>query len=319
MSDLARQGMNSGRFAQDRCGTCSVKRSSRRKLMASGAVAAVIALALLWPSIPWPATNASLGPVLQQAQQRGILKVALRSYSRPSPPDQQLPPEPDSFDLALAQWLGQQLQIEVEAVSAKEADVVLSGITTDSASTSEQRTPSGYTDETLQLVALKKQLSQWKSFAPAGVQRLFPSFLKSATARPTQRPTQRPSVCAGTGVVSAAALQNRGFEPQIAPSAIHAVSDFLAGKCDLLAESPATLDRLLTQDGWRFYERLGGSFSTQAKAHITLRTPDPQSQQWLQKTLRQWRSSGQQQRALDSRVSTIALEASLLQDGAICH
>ena len=292
------------------CDTSDGKRSGTSKLLVSGAVAAAMALALLWPSIPLSATNAAPGPVLQQAQQRGVLKVALRSYSRPSLPGEPLPPEPDSFDWTLAQWLGQQLQIKVEAVPANEADVVLSGITEEQL-TVDQQTPSGYADEALQLVALKKQLPQWQGFAPGGWHLLLPAFLKSDATPPT--------VCAGTGVVSAAALQRRGLQPQIAPSAIHAVSDFLAGKCDLLAESPATLDRLLTQDSWRFYARLGGHFSTQGKAHITLRAPDSQSQQWLQQTLRQWRSSGQQQRALASRVSTIALEASLLEDGAICH
>lgn len=303
--------MSSSSLSQESCDTCNVKSSRSGKLIASGAVAAAIALALLWPSMPLSATNAAPGPALQQAQQRGVLKIALRHYSRPSPPGEPLPPEPDSFDLMLAQWLGQQLQIKVEAVPANEADVVLSGITTDPVPTSQQQTPSGYADETLQLVALKKQLPQWQSLAPGGWQLLLPSFLKSEATQPT--------VCAGTGVVSAATLQNRGLQPKIAPSAIHAVSDFLAGKCDLLVESPATLDRLLTQYSWRFYERLGGRFSTQGKAHITLRIPDAQSQQWLQQTLRQWRSSGQQQRALDSRISTIALEASLLEDGAICH
>ena len=294
----------------DNSDTSDGKRSSTSKLLVSGAVAAVMALALLWPSIPLSATNAAPGPVLQQAQQRGVLKVALRSYSRPSLPGDPLPPEPDSFDWTLAQWLGQQLQIKVEAVPANEADVVLSGITEEQL-TANQQTPSGYADEALQLVALKKQLPQWQGFAPGGWHLLLPAFLKSDATPPT--------VCAGTGVVSAAALQSRGLQPQIAPSAIHAVSDFLAGKCDLLAESPATLDRLLTQDSWRFYARLGGHFSTQGKAHIALRAPDSQSQQWLQQTLRQWRSNGQQQRALASRVSTIALEASLLEDGAICH
>ena len=310
MSDLARQGMSSSNLSQELCDTCEVKSNGCAKLIANSTVAAVLALALLWPSMPLSATNAVPGPVLQQAQQRGVLKVALRSYSRPALPGEPLPPEPDSFDLTLAQWLGQQLQIKVEAAPAHEADVVLSGITADPLA-ADQQTPGGYADEALQLVALKKRLAHWQSFAPGGLQLLLPSFFKSNTAQPT--------VCAGTGVVSAAALQNRGLQPQIAPSAIHAVSDFLAGKCDLLAESPATLDRLLAQDGWRFYERLGGHFSTQGKAHITLRAPDAQSRQWLQQTLRQWRSSGQQQRALDNRVSTIALEASLLEDGAICH
>ena len=55
------------------------------------------------------------------------------------------------------------------------------------------------------------------------------------------------------------------------------------------------------------------------QAHIRLAKADAQSTRWLQNAVQQWQRSGLQQRAQDNRVSTIALEASLLEDGAICH
>lgn len=79
------------------------------------------------------------------------------------------------------------------------------------------------------------------------------------------------------------------------------------------------MDRLLSQSSWRFYARLGSSFVADEAAGIQLRADDAQSSQWLQQALQQWHASGLQQQALNNRVSTIALEASLLEDGAICH
>ena len=55
------------------------------------------------------------------------------------------------------------------------------------------------------------------------------------------------------------------------------------------------------------------------QAHVRLTKADAQSTRWLQHAIQQWQRSGLQQRAQDNRVSTIALEASLLEDGAICH
>ncbi|MEG0445629.1 MAG: hypothetical protein RR855_13050 [Comamonas sp.] len=274
-------------------------------LSCTAAVTAV-ALACFWPSLP-AHSSASPGPILAQAQQQGVLKLALRSYSRPSLPHDPLPPEPDVLDQALAQWLGRQLGVRVQLTSVQQADIALQGMRFENAT---PQTANSYAEPGLQLVSLKQQAARWRSFAP-GYWQLFEPAARKTTAGP--------SVCMGQGLASAQSLLARGLQPQIAPSSIHAISDFLAGRCDLLADTPAVITRLLTQPSWRFYARLGQHFAPDAQADITLRSKDEQSAQWLQQSLRQWRASGQQQQAFNNRVSTIALEASLLEDGAICH
>lgn len=264
---------------------------------------------------------AAPGPVLEQARQAGVLKIAMRSYPRPSPPGEPLPPEPDAYDQALAEWLALQLGARVQVAPVQEADIVLQGVSSSPWPDADTQTRSGYADERLQLVALKRQAKRWQAYAPAGWQALLPpQHLPGLLPAIFQKkPRDAPTVCVGTGVASAASLEAWGLQPQIAPSSVHAVSDFLAGKCHLLVDAPAVVERLLAQESWRFYTRLGGSFVPDGKARVQLRSPDARSARWLQQSLQQWQQSGGQQRALDSRVSTIALEVSLLEDGAICH
>ena len=269
-------------------------------------IAAAVALALFWPSLP-AYSSASPGPILAQAQQQGVLKLALRSYSRPSLPSDPLPPEPDVLDQALAQWLGRQLGVRIQLTSVQQADIALQGIRLENVA---PQTVNGYAEPGLQLVSLKQQAARWHRYAPGYWQLLKPK---------TYQATAGPSVCLGEGLASAQSLQARGLRAQIAPSSIHAISDFLAGRCDLLADTPAVIARLLAQDSWRFYARLGQRFDSDDQAGVTLRSKDEQSAQWLQQSLQQWQASGEQQQAFNNRVSTIALEASLLEDGAICH
>ena len=269
-------------------------------------IAATVALALFWPSLP-AYSSASPGPILAQAQQQGVLKLALRSYSRPSLPSDPLPPEPDVLDQALAQWLGRQLGVRIQLTSVQQADIALQGIRLENVA---PQTVNSYAEPGLQLVSLKQQAARWNHYAPGYRQRLKPK---------TYQATAGPSVCLGEGLASAQSLQARGLQPQIAASSIHAISDFLAGRCDLLADTPAVIARLLAQDSWRFYARLGQRFDSDDQAGVTLRSKDEQSAQWLQQSLQQWQASGEQQQAFNNRVSTIALEASLLEDGAICH
>lgn len=283
-------------------------------LWASGALgllAAAAGLVFLWPSLPAHSSIAVPGPVLLQAQQAGVLKVAMRSYSRPSLPGEPLSVEPDRYDEALAVWLGQLLNIPVQIAPANQADLVLEGI----ASQDQQPSAVSYLPENLQLLALKQQAHQWSSFAPERW-RSWRAALWPSSNHPNR---QQPTVCIGTGQASLNALQAQGLQPMTAASSVHAISDFLAGKCHLLAESPEVITRLLQQDSWRFYARLGNSFHLQKPALIRLSQSDAQSAQWLQRAVQQWQRSGLQQRAQDNRVSTIALEAALLEDGAICH
>lgn len=275
-------------------------------------LAAAVALAILWPSLPAHSSVAGPGPVLLQAKQAGVLKVALRSYARPSLPGDPLPAEPDTYDQALADWLGQLLQVRVQLATAPSADLVLEGVANDSPQPLLERQTSGsYMPERLQLLALKQQAPQWSSFAPGHWKSWLPHIPSQTSSQPT--------VCFAAGLTSQKALQSQGLQPRPAPSSIHAISDFLAGKCNLLAESPEVVTRLLQQGNWRFYTPLGNSFRPKNQASIELRTADAQSAKWLQQAVQQWQRNGRQQRAQANRVSTIALEVSLLEDGAICH
>ncbi|KGG85797.1 hypothetical protein P245_21290 [Comamonas thiooxydans] len=287
--------------------------SWRRLAIAGTALAAAAAGAgVLWPALPQLGDIEAAGPVLQQARRNGVLHVALRSYARPALPGEALPPEPDAYDLALADWLGRQLGTSVKITPASDADLVLEGVAPrDGRSPADRQTGGSYMPQSLQLLVLKQQASLWSRHAPGHWSSWLPHVAQKAAPKPT--------ACVATGQASASTLQAQGLQPLFASSSIHAVSDFLAGKCHVLAESPEVITRLLQQDNWRFYTRLGNRFRTTDQAHIRLAKADAQSTRWLQHAVQQWQRSGLQQRAQDNRVSMIALEASLLEDGAICH
>lgn len=291
----------------------SATQSWRRLAIAGTALAAAAAGAgVLWPALPQLGGTEAAGPVLLQAQRNGVLHVALRSYARPALPGEALPPEPDVYDQALADWLGRQLGTSIKIPPASDADLVLEGMAPqDDPAAADRQTGGSYMPQSLQLLVLKQQASLWSRHAPGHWSSWLPHVARKAAPRPT--------ACVATGQASASTLQAQGLEPLFAPSSIHAVSDFLAGKCHVLAESPEVITRLLQQDNWRFYERLGNRFRSTDQAHIRLTKADAQSTRWLQHAVQQWQRSGLQQRAQDNRVSTIALEASLLEDGAICH
>ena len=291
----------------------SAAQSWRRLVLAGTALAAAAAGAgVLWPALPDLGGTQAAGPVLQQAQRHGVLHVALRSYARPSLPGEPLPPEPDVYDQALADWLGRQLGTSVKITPASDADLVLEGVALqDGPVAADRQTGGSYMPQSLQLLVLKQQASLWSRHAPGHWSSWLPHV--------GQKVAPRPTACVATGQASASTLQAQRPQPLFAPSSIHAVSDFLAGKCHVLAESPEVIARLLQQDNWRFYTRLGNRFRTTDQAHVRLTKADAQSTRWLQHAIQQWQRSGLQQRAQDNRVSTIALEASLLEDGAICH
>ena len=287
--------------------------SWRRLAIVGTALAAAAAGAgVLWPALPQRGDIETAGPVLQQARRNGVLHVALRSYARPALPGEALSPEPDVYDQALADWLGRQLGTSVKISPASDADLVLEGVAPrDGPAAADRQTGGSYMPQSLQLLVLKQQASLWSRHAPGHWSSWLPHVAQKAAPRPT--------ACVATGQASANTLQTQGLQPLFAPSSIHAVSDFLAGKCHVLAESPEVITRLLQQDNWRFYTRLGNRFRSTDQAHIRLAKADAQSTRWLQHAVQQWQRSGLQQRAQDNRVSTIALEASLLEDGAICH
>lgn len=277
-------------------------------------VAAGLLLPLLWwlligqQPVPALQTAAPSSPWQEQVLQQGVLKVAVRSYPRPSLPDAPLPPEPDVLDLAYAQWLADQLQVPLQLQAPEAADLQLqehAALATGPAALH------GYGDTQLQLVVLRQQLPRWHPWAPSVWHNWLPRFLTAFIPAPAA--DAAPRVCMGTGVAPAAALQARGWQPVVARSSIHAISEFLSGQCDALAESPALIARLLAQPSWRFYAPLGHPWSAQTAAA-------PQTEDaWLQAMQRRWRGSHAWHQTLQHRTSTLLLEAAMLEDSAICH
>ena len=103
-----------------------------RAIQRHGWLAALVALcAAAWMAMArWPGDAALLmaafapatlsppapGPLLVQARERGVLRVGVREYPRPSPPGDPLPPEPDSYDAGLARHIAEQLGVTVQLV-----------------------------------------------------------------------------------------------------------------------------------------------------------------------------------------------------------
>lgn len=264
-----------------------------------------------------PMDSASESAALERAAQRGALWVATRTYPRPSAPDQPLEPEPDVFDAAFAQWLGKRLQLPVEYQDAEHADLQLQGFEFTNAGRPAAR---AYGSAQLQLVGRRQELANWAVWArhhlPTWWQRF--SWLHAASTAAPQHPS--PVVCVGAGVAPRHLWSTLNARPHITLSSIHAISDFLAGQCDLLAEEPGVVQRLLQQTSWRFYGPLGKPWNLHtAAASEPSATPAKALPPWLHHATQQWLRSSEYTQALQHRASTIVMEAALLEDGAICH
>lgn len=135
----------------------SAAQSWRRLAIAGTALAAAAAGAgVLWPALPQLGDIETAGPVLQQARRNGVLHVALRSYARPALPGEALPPEPDVYDQALADWLGRQLGTSVKFTPASDADLVLEGVAPqDGPAAADRQTGGSYIPQSLQLLVLR--------------------------------------------------------------------------------------------------------------------------------------------------------------------
>ncbi|HEY9208895.1 MAG TPA: hypothetical protein VIP31_07655, partial [Acidovorax sp.] len=95
--------------------------------------------------VPTASSLPAPGPLLLQARERGVLRVGVREYPRPSPPGDPQPAEPDNYDAGLARHIAQQLGVAVQlvglapeqvaaATAAGQVDLVLAGSPTASAS-----------------------------------------------------------------------------------------------------------------------------------------------------------------------------------------
>ena len=256
---------------------------------------------------PTPAS----GPLLLQARERGVLRVGVREYPRPSLPSDPLPPEPDSYDASLARHIAGQLGVKVQLVglapaqvaaakAARQVDLVLAGSPDDPAfSDASERGRVPYVRGPGRIVALRK--------GPL-----------ARMARLNDLNGQ--AVCVAQGSPYAEPLRERlGARPVHYRSAVHAVSAFMAGECAALAEDEGLLQRLLAQTEWRFYRLLDEALAPAPSAQVQLAQADPASAKYLDALLQQWRARGLEAQARLQRTSAVMLEVALLQDGAICH
>lgn len=257
--------------------------------LATGLAAAAMAVASLSPAPP--VAGDGVGPVFESARARGVLRVGVRSYPRPSPPGHPLPPEPDTFEADLASVLGERLGLRVELV----------GLAPDVRETALR-------DGRVDLLV-------------AGASAEVPGRAAVMRGGPVSRweDLRGRIACVADGSPYAEVLSDRfGVSRRAYPSAVHAAYGFMAGECAALVEDGAVIDRLLGQEAWRFYTALDGTLPAGA-APLPLAAADAPSSRFIETTRRWWRTSGGEAEARLRRTGAINFEVALLQDGNICH
>lgn len=276
-------------------------------------VAAVASLLLVcgaaWAALspPRPLSELPRGPVLERAMQRGKLIVGVRSYPRPAPPGAPTPAEPDSLDAAVAGKIAGALGVDVELVGLATSerqqalrdgrvDLLLAGAPEESDAHGIGFVPASYGAGSGMLVALRHGKTQ----DPAALRGL--------------------PVCVGEGSGYAGTLAKRyGAVPHSYPSAVHAVSAFMAGECAALAEDSEVLGRLLRNDEWRFYKTLARGLPPATDAAVRIADGDDASRGWLAVALRRWAADGSLAQAHAARAGNLQFEVTLLKDGLVCH
>ncbi|MDM0047691.1 transporter substrate-binding domain-containing protein [Variovorax sp. J22R115] len=274
--------------------------------LAVAALVAAAAGAAAWRS-ETPLSALPHGPVLDRAVARGVLRVGVRSYPRPAPPEAPTPPEPDSFDATLAARLAASLGVRLELVGLAseaqtaalrqgEVDVLFAGVPESGAPEGVAIAPGNYSPGRGMVVALRKGRIQ------------DTTALRGAT------------VCAGEGSSYARTVSSRyGAVPKRYPSGVHAVSAFMAGECAALVEDAEVLDRLLQDGQWRFYRPLVSALDAADGAGVRLPEGDAASRDYLSAALRRWESDGTLDRARIARGGNLRLEIAQLRDGLVCH
>jgi len=250
-----------------------------------------------WDAIPY-------GPTLADVHRRGELVVGVRAYPRPAPMGRPAPPEPDAFDVAMAQFLADRLLVRLRVVNLRPdgsgnvpqplgVDLVLAG---SAAGAGVRTVASAYT---------------------GGLGRLV--VLRASTVRKLDDLDGR-RVCVASGNAYARSLKRLGAVPRIYESAIRAVSAFMAGECDALAEDEVLVDRMFGLPEWRFYRTLDGVVAPDnGGGQAVLRTDDQASARWLDLAVRLWKTNGALAAARERRAADVGYEAALLLSGFVCH
>lgn len=273
---------------------------------------------IAWSTFDPPLDRLPRGPVLERAVQRGTLIVGVRSYARPSPPEAPTPPEPDRFDAALAARLAATLGVKVALVGLAQneqrraldegrIDVLLAGVpAVEGAKAGAASDGIAFATGSVDpadglLVALRK-----------GPLQDLPAREASAL--------RGVSVCVGEGSVFASTVEQRyGARARSYPSSVHAVSAFMAGECAALAEDTQVLQRLMTDEAWRFYKPIAMALQPGADAAIGLAEGDAVSRDYLAAAVRRWHADGTLTQLRTTRAGNLQFEISQLGDGLICH
>lgn len=247
-------------------------------------------------------TTLPRGPLLEAVRARGELVVGVRQYARPAPPSRPTPPEPDAFDVSLARYLAERLQVrlrvvglpaDARGVSVPGVDLVVAG----AIDSGPYAVPTAYTGGAGALVTLR------------GSDYRAPSDLAGR------------AVCVAQGSPYAHPVtETLGAQVRSYSSSIRAVAAFMAGECQALAEDAPVVARLMGLPEWRFYRRLdAGLLPDNAGPQIVIRQDDSRSAAWLDRAVRHWKIGGALATARTQRAGDIAYEASQLGDGLVCH
>jgi len=250
-----------------------------------------------WDAIPY-------GPALADVHRRGELVVGVRAYPRPAPVGRPAPPEPDTFDVAMARFLADRLRVRLRVVNLHPdgsgnvpqppgVDLVLAG---SAAGAGVRTVASAYTGGLGRLVV--PRVGTVRNLDDVGGRR----------------------VCVASGSAYARNLERLGAVPRIYESAIRAVSAFMAGECDALAEDEVLVDRMFGLPEWRFYRTLDGVVAPDnGGGQAVLRPDDQASARWLDFAVRHWKTDGAFAAAREQRAADVGYEAALLLSGFVCH
>lgn len=246
----------------------------------------------------------SPGPYFEQARARGRLIVGVRAYSRPALPGMPVVAEPDPFDAALAQALGDYLGLPVEILGL-----------------SPERREAALREGRVDLLVAGAAASGSGAAIPASRRQGEGALivLRGLDIHDGEGLRGR-SLCLAEGSPYRRPLAERhGARLREYPSAVHAIAAFMAGECLALAEARSLVDWLLQQPDWRFYRRLPLDLQAPASGHVRLAAAEPQAQAWLAAALGDWQRRGRLDEVLAQRTGELAFDVLKLDQGLICH
>lgn len=262
-----------------------------------------------WRSLP-------AGAWADGVRERGVLVAAVRYYPRPAPPEAPTPPEPDGFDQALARFVAQRLGVQLEIVAAP-GQAALRGIALPPGPAPDLLVAGGAGEGVPRLPGGAPALAVASAYS-GGLGRL--AVLRgSAIAQAAD--LRLATVCVQQGSPYAQLVASQwGATPLPYPSGIHAISGFMAGECQALAEDEAVVERLMAREEWRFYRRLPDELWPDGRqAQLLLAGGDAESAALVDRLVRHWKAGGALLEARERRVGDIAFEVSQLDEGLICH